>query len=301
MASGLRLRQRSSPDRTEVRDRQGRWLATFTRGAQTVTLAGPGRRFAEGSAAVAHGTWVRSYVEPFAGQIRRDWLGDALAANEKDVPDILALALQYIGNAPPIVRQGRQIAGDAGYGPLKGGKRQEGADFNDYLGITWKYPGERVPIDRPEANQFRCLDCSGYLRMIFGYRHSMAGAGYPDRIGLCHDTRADHARLPRRAYQMYEGGPGVMLVPDNSIQVKDFSRLATGDLVFFNADRTAPDGDRIDHVGVYIGLDTAGRHRFISSRKSTDGPTLRDYGVTGGSVLDGTGTYAKAFRAVRRL
>ena len=301
MADKLRLRRRSGPDRTEVRNKQGRWLATFTRGAQTVTLAGPSRRFAEGLASVSHGTWVRSYVEPFAGQIRRDWLEHALNANEKGTPDILALALQYIRNAPPIVRQGRQIAGDASYGPLKGGKRQEGADFNDYLGITWRYVGERVSIDRPEANQFRCLDCSGYLRMVFGYRHSMAGAGYHDRIVLCHDSRSDHTRLPRRAYQMYEGGPGLMLVPDNSIQVTDFSQLAIGDLVFFNADRKAPDGDRIDHVGMYIGRDTAERHRFISSRKRTDGPTMRAKGAKGGSVLDGTGTYAKAFRAVRRL
>ena len=258
MVSRCHQRQSSDPNRTEVRDARGRWLATFTRGARTVTLAGPGRDFVEGSAAVAHGTWVRSYVEPFAGQVQPEWLTAALVANEKNVPDILALALQYIRGAPPIVRQGRQIAGDASYGPLKSGKRQEGADFNDYLGLTWKYPGERVPVDRPERSQFRCLDCSGYLRMIFGYRHSLAGGGYPDRIPLCLDTRADQARLPRRAYQMYEGGPGTMLVPDNSIQVKDFSRLAIGDLVFFNADRKLPDGARIDHVGMYLGVDAAG-------------------------------------------
>jgi hypothetical protein len=44
---------------------------------------------------------------------------------------------------------------------------------------------------------------------------------------------------------------------------------------------------------------SAGNHRFISTRKKTDGPTLRDY--NGRSILEGTGLYAGAFHAVRRL
>jgi hypothetical protein len=50
---------------------------------------------------------------------------------------------------------------------------------------------------------------------------------------------------------------------------------------------------------MYLGLDTAGAHRFLSSRKIPNGPTLADRGHR--STLSGTGYYAKAFRAVRRL
>ena len=55
-------------------------------------------------------------------------------------------------------------------------------------------------------------------------------------------------------------------------------------------------------VGLFLGVDSAGYHRFISSRKSINGPTLGDY--KGRSILEpvnGTGLYAHAFRAVRRL
>ena len=63
--------------------------------------------------------------------------------------------------------------------------------------------------------------------------------------------------------------------------------------------QTPTTGPRIDHVGMYLGQDGARHHRFISSRKGADGPTLGDY--KGKSILDGTGLFAKAFRAVRRL
>jgi cell wall-associated NlpC family hydrolase len=86
-------------------------------------------------------------------------------------------------------------------------------------------------------------------------------------------------------------------VPDGGVQVTAFDALDIGDLVFF--DGSDDDGDALDHVGMYLGLDGQGAHRFISSRKTPDGPTLADQGVA--SVLNGTGHYAKAFRAVRRL
>jgi hypothetical protein len=96
---------------------------------------------------------------------------------------------------------------------------------------------------------------------------------------------------------MYGCGPGLVLVPDAGTQVIDFGELAVGDLVFF--DGSEDDGTRLDHVGIYLGGDRDGAHRFISSRKTPDGPTLGDAG--GASVLDGSGHYATAFRAVRRL
>ncbi|MFJ5531745.1 hypothetical protein [Streptomyces sp. NPDC093261] len=76
--------------------------------------------------------------------------------------------------------------------------------------------------------------------------------------------------------------------------------LQPGDLVLFNADS----GDdnptvTVDHVGICLGRDTTGRRRFLSSRKTVNGPTMSDLG--GASVLDGTGTYAKKLHTVHRV
>ena len=282
------------PDRVEVRDTDYRILATFTNGAYTVVLAGPRRKFDEGKASVAHAKWVRTCPVPFEGKVDHAWLERALAANVARVPDVLAIAMQYIRDAPPIVEGELQIAGDARYGPGTEENRQEGSDFNDYLGVTWMYPDE--PDDPPEPEQFRCLDCSGYIRMIWGYRHKLPGAGYEDRVPLSFASKSDHSRIPRRAYQIYKSGPGVIIIPRGE-QVTDFSRLGIGDLVFFDAD--TEDGPQIDHVGMYLGRDADRRYRFISSRKKRNGPTLGDY--KGASLLDGTGLYARSFCAVRRI
>jgi len=103
--------------------------------------------------------------------------------------------------------------------------------------------------------------------------------------------------MPRRAFEIYEAGPGVVIVPNTGIQVNEFSDLAVGDLVFFDAD--ASDGTRIDHVGMYLGVDAGGHHRFISSRKGANGPTLGDY--RGRSIIDGPGLYGKSFLAACRV
>jgi len=288
-------RRLPDPDRVEVRDGENRILATFTNGAYTVVLVGPRRKFAEGkTVSVAHTKWVRTSPVPFAGEVDQEWLEQALAANEARVPDILDIAIQYIRGAPSIQEDDLQIAGEARYGPGPAKDREEGADFNDYLGLTWIYPGERD--DRPERSQFRCLDCSGYMRMIWGYRHHLPGAGYEDRVPLCRTSRADRSAMPRRAHQIYRSAPGVIIVPRRD-RVTDFSPLGIGDLVFFDAD--PKDGTQIDHLGMYLGRDADRRYRFISSRKTRNGPTLGDYG--GPSLLDGTKLYAKSFYAVRRI
>jgi hypothetical protein len=111
---------------------QGRWLATFTVGAQTVVSTGPRRMSREDQARAAHSTWVRSLPVPFEGTIDRAWLRRALAANTRRQPDLLALGMQYVNDAPPLTKGVLQIAGNAAYGPLVDGRRQEGADFNDY-------------------------------------------------------------------------------------------------------------------------------------------------------------------------
>lgn len=296
------FQQRANPDRIEVSD-QGKWVATFTIHCYTVILAGPPRTFSEtfrksGAThvvSVTHSKWVRAAQGPIDKRIDERWLTRALEANAAGTPDALAIAMQYVKGAPPLFLGDLQIAGDASYGPLLPGEgRDEGADFNDYLGLRWLYPTESP--DPPEVAQFRCLDCSGYMRMVWGYRHHLPGAGYPDNIPLSRRPRSK-STLPRRSFELYAEAMGIILVPDAGTQVTELSLLDTGDLVFFDA--SDDDQSRLDHVGMYLGIDAEGAHRFISSRKTPDGPTLADAG--GLSVLNGSEYYARAFRAARRL
>jgi hypothetical protein len=67
--------------------------------------------------------------------------------------------------------------------------------------------------------------------------------------------------------------------------------------VFFDA--SADEGTLVDHVGIHLGIDSAGAPRFVSSRKGADGPTMGD--VRGRSMLSGSRLYATSFRVVRRL
>lgn len=285
----LRVTRMDAPARAVVTDAAGAWVATFTDGARTVALAGPERTFAEPAhtaATVTHGVWVRLLPAPFEGRVDQAWLA---AARADTAPDLLAVALQYVHGAPrrrdP---SGRRLAGDAHYGPVRrDGGRDEGSDFNDYLGRRWRHPDG---VDRPEWAQRGSLDCSGFVRMVFGYRGGLPmarAAGGPQA-------------LPRRAHQMADAAPGLVLAADTAAPPAPLHALAPGDLVFFDA--AADDGARIDHVGIYLGVDSGGRRRFLSSRKGADGPTMGDTG--GRSLLDavdGRGLYARAFRAARRL
>jgi hypothetical protein len=279
----------SDPDRTVVTDSDGAWVATFTDHTHTVTLTGPERTFDEATAvAVTHDVQVRMLPDPFGGEVDETWLAAALAAaKDPDDPDLLALAMQYLAGAPSLFDGTLQIAGDASYGPLDPvtGARIEGSDFNDYLGVTWFHPDG---IDDPETSQLGCLDCSGYVRMLCGYR-----LGLP----MIKGSDGGGTSIPRRAVQMLASGPGVVTIPDTGEQIVVFDRLAVGDLVFFDAD--SGDGTDVDHVGIYLGVDAVGHLRFLSSRKSPDGPTFGD--TNGSSRLDGTGLFARSFRAARRL
>jgi cell wall-associated NlpC family hydrolase len=290
----------ANPDRVEVRDEANAWVATFTLHAYTVTLAGPPRTLSEEAGGhvtkVSHATWVRAAPGPFSGPVDERWLGLALAANQGGVPDALALALQYLKKAPPLFLGGLQIAGDASYGPVVNGKRDEKSDFNDYLGLRWLYPSE--PSDPPEDARKGCLDCSGYMRMVWGYRHHLPDAPYPDQVPLSRVPRGG-LTVPRRSFQIYAEAPGVLVIPNAGVQVPAAiidTNLGIGDLVFFDRN---DDPGTIDHVGMYIGRDSAGDHRFISSRKTIDGPTFANVG--GKSVLNGTTDFPVAFRAARRI
>lgn len=130
------------------------------------------------------------------------------------------------------------------------------------------------------------MDCSGYVRMVFGYRSGVPVVLQPDGVAL-----------PRRAVQMDDSAPGVTVVPHTGTRPSDLAGLQPGDLVFFDA--STDDGTLIDHVGIHLGLDSAGAPRFLSSRKGADGPTMGD--VRGRSTLSGSGLYATSFRSARRL
>ncbi len=238
---------------------------------------------------VQHEKWIRILPTAFNGTVDEVWLRAAL----QDIsPDILAVAMQYIGGAPIVIdpsRAGLRIMGDANYGPLAtDGKRIEGSDFNDYLGIPWPYGST---VDNNEANQIYSLDCSGYIRMVYGYR-----LGMPMRL-----TTLDGVSIPRVSSAMVNGGPGILII-QSTTQVTDMTLVLPGDIVAFDADTSNPSEEegQIDHVGIYLGTDLFGNHRFISARKTINGPTFSDLG--GASVVaPGSNLYARSFRAVRRF
>ncbi len=273
----------SAPARTLVKDANGALVATFTDGSRSVALTGPARTFAEPTtttATVRTTSWVRLLAAPSTGRVDTAWLSAALADRS---PDVLATAMQYVTGAPTTrSSDGTLLSSDASYGPLVDGSRQEGSDWNDYLRVTATYDGM---IDAPEPAQVGALDCSGYVRMVFGRR-----SGHPVVL------KPDGVRLPRRAVQMHSAAPGTLVV-DKPTRPRSLSALQAGDLVLFDA--STDDGTLVDHVGIYLGKDSAGHPRFVSSRKTVDGPTMGDVG--GRSTLSGTGLYATSLRAVRRL
>lgn len=273
------------PARTIVRDATGAWVATFTDGARSVVVSGPSRRFEEGAGAgaVTSKTWVRVLASRFSGRVDVGWLERVRADTS---PDVLQTAMHFVAGSPDVVgADGLLAAADASYGPLQAdGSRQEGADWNDFQGVTATYPDA---TDAPEPAQARSLDCSGFMRMLWGRRFAIP-------LGLRPDGGAT---MPRRAVEQAASAPGVVPIANTQKQVTDLRGLQPGDLVFFDA--SSDDGTAVDHVGMYLGPDAGDRHRFISSRKSADGPTMGD--LRGASVLDGTGLYARSFRSSRRL
>jgi hypothetical protein len=274
-----RYERLTDPPRTVVATGGGAVVMTLTDGARTVVLSGPARTFRDPkntTATVTTTAWVRLTPQPWsAGAEQAVWFGPWLAgAVGSTAPDVLAVAMQYLDGAPPVLVNKLRIAGDASFGP--------GADFDRYLGIAWRFPdGAR---DKAQPNRTGALDSAGFVRMVYGYRE-----GYPllgkDNPG---------AGLPRGAAAMAQAGPGTVILPDTGRRATDYSRLQPGDLLFF---ALGPKG--VIRVGIYLGIDSDGHRRVLSSRPSADGPTFGDSG--GGSFIDGDGKYAQAFRAAKRL
>ncbi|MER5598380.1 NlpC/P60 family protein [Streptomyces sp. NPDC002265] len=246
---------------------------------------------------VTHGDWVRVLPEPFDGtwtaqleQTIRGWAGSC-------APDVLAHAAMFLGGAPAVTAgagpaQDRQVLGEAGYGYLDPqGYRFEGADFHEYMNTGWTFPdGTYV---KASSKQVGNLDCSGYTRMVYGYH-----LGVPLAAGA--DTSGE--RIPRKSRDIADYAPGVVVDRTDGTTVPAAAQLQPGDLVLFNADSgdDVPNGPvTVDHVGIYLGKDAGGRRRFLSSRKTVNGPTMSDLG--GASLLDGTGTYATKLHTVRRI
>ncbi|WP_055586492.1 NlpC/P60 family protein [Streptacidiphilus griseoplanus] len=244
---------------------------------------------------VTHGDWVRVLPQPFDGtwtgeveQTVRGWAGST-------APDVLAHAAMFLGGAPAVTAgsgpaQGRQVLGRAGYGYLDPqGYRYEGADFHEYMGIGWTF--DDGIHTGPSSKQVGNLDCSGFTRMVFGYHMGVPLAAGQDTSGL---------RIPRQSRDMVDHAPGVRIDRTDGTNPPAAALLQPGDLVLFNADS----GDdnptlTIDHVGIHLGVDAAGERRFLSSRKTVNGPTMSDLG--GASLLDGTGTYATKLHTVHRI
>ncbi|SCL16406.1 C40 family peptidase [Micromonospora inyonensis] len=291
--TGYSYRRLSAPGRTQIVDASGQVLATMTDGARTVHLHGPERIFAEPrftKAKVHTDLWVRLAPKEWYAGAEQDawfttWFGKARADRS---PDVLGVAMEYTYvSSPKKDAQGRQYSGDAAFGPLSDSDpdgRAENSDFYDYLGISWTFPDKK---EKPAAAHIRSLDCSGFLRMVYGYR-----LGYPLR-----GTNEAGPGLPRRAYAMASVGPGAQLMPNTGKRARDLDRLLPGDLLFFNAGPVQ--GANIEHSGMYLGVDDRGHHRFISSRTTANGPTMGDLG--GESTLDGTGYWATRFRTARRI
>jgi hypothetical protein len=292
--SGYSYRRLTAPNRTEIIDASGQPVAVMTDGARTAHIYGPSRTFEEPRftrAEVTHNIWVRLLPQAWReGAEREKWFIDWLAAAREDrSPDVLGIAMEYINGAPAKKDdQGRQFSGDASFGPLAPWDpdgREEASDFYDYLGVPWTFPDGKKEV--PEKDRFLAIDCSGYLRMVYGYR-----LGYP-LLGT--NTAGDG--LPRRAYAMADRAPGVQLMPNTGVRARGLDRLLPGDLLFFNA---GPVVDaHIEHSGIYLGVDDRGHHRFLSSRAQANGPTMGD--LAGEPLLDGNGYWAERWRTARRL
>ncbi|GAA2457461.1 C40 family peptidase [Streptomyces macrosporus] len=291
-----------NPDRSVLRGENGQVLATFTDGSRTATLTGPSRTFTEPAntaSRVVTENWVRLMPEHWKkGAEKEKWFKDWFKeyfGSEED--DLFAMAFQYVDQAPlKKDDEGVPYAGDADFGPINpvgaegADYRLEQSDFYDYLGIPYTFrDGTTI---QPEAKRYRAMDCSGFIRTVFGYR-----ARYPLRAV---DGAGDG--LPRTANGMARSDLGTDVIPLRG-KAPRYQRPASidvlqpGDLVFFWLD--ARTKERLDHVGIYLGHDTDGHKIFISSREEVNGPTIGDKGGT--SRLDGNGYYAKALRSAKRL
>ncbi|GAA5199129.1 hypothetical protein GCM10023322_74010 [Rugosimonospora acidiphila] len=289
-----RYERMSRPDRTLVYDERGAPVATLTEGARSAVFTGGHRRFAEPASTRAHvdsTSWVRLAPRPWRfGAQSQSWFTGWFAAQPGSTgPDALSLAMQYVTGAPRRVDgDGVAYAGDAGFGPLVGGQRDQQSDFYDYLGVPWTWPDGTTSAPRPQ--RYRDVDCSGFLRLLWGYRMGLPMVAGARERGV--------PGLPREAHQIASSDLAVPLFDSGAKAPsgKQLARLQPGDLVFFALHR---DPRYLSHAGLVLGEDNQGHLRFVSSRQTIDGPTMGDTG--GAARLDGAGYYPRAVRRAVRL
>ncbi|MFB7371990.1 C40 family peptidase [Streptomyces sp. NPDC056222] len=256
---------------------------------------------------ISHDTWVRVLPAPFDGswtpaleQQIRAWAGDTS-------PDALAYASMFRPFAPAVTDpalQGANVLGTSGYSePDAAGLRYVGADFHEYMGLDWTFPasGESVVAE----TQFKGhLDCSGFVRMVYGHHLGIPMVG---------SKNFDGRNLPRTSKNQSASGPGVV-VSQATGAAPSLAPLRIGDVVFFDATDAEPDDPEttdgvIDHTGIYVGQDQHGGLRFVSSRRTPNGPTLADLGAK--SILNGKQSvpaegvkgdlYTASLRVIRRF
>ena len=266
-----------------------------------ITEGGPGDRFLRADAievleASAHRVAPRCPVSGPGGCGGCDFQHVETAHQRELKATVVAEQLSRLGGVerevvvePLADDDGLRYAGDADFGPMgDDGLREVGGDYNDFLEITVSHPDKKD--DPPEKKDKNALDCSGFLRMVLGYRMD-----YP-MFGK-NETKGDG--LQRQVQGMVDLAPGVLLHKDNGKKPEDLDKVTEnmlpGDIVFFETDGEPG----LDHSGFYMGKDSQGKHRFMSSREAINGPTMGD--VKGPSILDGNGLFANNFRAVRRL
>lgn len=245
---------------------------------------------------ITHGTWIRLLDKPYSG-----WnvdIGNRIKAWEYDLtPDILAVGMEYVANGTVayVGNTSTQLKGQAFYGPFTAsGGVDEGADFNDYMGITYTYPPSGGgTVDSPEAAEIHALDCSGLHRMQWGYRGGLPMARVTSEF-------YDGLNLPRQSKDMDSDGPGIVIASNESA-APSLTDLRIGDVLFWDATNGSDEeSNESDHVGTYYGVDTSGNKRFISSRKTINGPTIGDLG--GASIIDSVtnNLYTTRLRKIRR-
>lgn len=293
----------SSPARTVVSTESGTQVAVLTDGARTVCFSGPTRTFAEPAtttATVTTDSWVRLAPKAWSeGAQDAGWFAAWFPGQVGSTgPDLFGLYTQYTAGAPNQVNsQGVRFAGQARFGEAESsdgyqnplGDLDDRADFYDYLGVAYDFPDG---VGKPTAAWYGDLDCSGLIRILYGYR-----MGYPMLLGDGSSTTG--GTLPRHSWSIASNGPGPWLFGQGAAaapSTAELTPLQPGDVLFF-AEGTVK--TEIDHCGVYFGTDQYGRRRFLSSRMGADGPTFGD--AEGMSVIGGTGIYSQDFRAARRI
>lgn len=238
---------------------------------------------------------------------------EARRANCLGHQDILDLAFQYVATAPVVwndaTPERRRIAGPSPHLLT--------CDFHDYVCIDCPAGECNASTTRPPdllcQTSGACpdyptqspgmLDCSGYMRMIWGYRNNFTAQSYYANIELTGGLIDD--KLTRTSEDQYNGptaGTKIIDFRPGCPTPDDLGKLRVGDLVFFDINGNGGSSyTAIDHDGMYVGRDAQGDYRFISSRTST-GVSMR--GDTE-SILNCSGSVSSSwpgwFRGARRL